>query len=272
VRAWCALAALLVAASASSVGHAANDAAACRSAYEQTQTLRKEGKLAGAHAQAEQCMLACRAGIRDDCVTWLAAIEASQPTVVFEVRGPGGQDTTAVRVLLDGIAVKDRLDGRALPVDPGDHALRFELEGAAPVVERVTIREGEKNRKITVSFAKDTPAEPIKPPATSVPVLTWIFGGVGLAAMAAGGALWGVGRGNVAGLRDSCAPHCSQAQVDRARVELNAGDVAFFSGLGLAAVGAVLLVAAPRAAAPATASAPVTISLQPTSASLILRF
>src|SRR3954470_24878187 len=80
--------ALLTAVLVSSGGLArADDKQACIASYDQTQKLRKGGKLGAAREQALVCLKdACAEFIRADCARWFAEIEASQPTVVFEVR------------------------------------------------------------------------------------------------------------------------------------------------------------------------------------------
>jgi len=41
-----------------------------------------------------------------------------------------GADTLAVRVTIDGQLLAETLDGKAVPIDPGEHVVRFELAGA----------------------------------------------------------------------------------------------------------------------------------------------
>ena len=72
------------------------------------------------------------------------------PTVVLAARLPNGADEVDVRVLVDGKPLAQRLDGRAVELEPGDHLLSFQpgVAGAAPVEMRVVVREGEKGRLI----------------------------------------------------------------------------------------------------------------------------
>jgi hypothetical protein len=181
-----------------------DDKRACGVTYALTQTLRQAGKLTAARRPAMICSRdTCAEFIRTDCARWLAEIDASQPTVVFEVRDAAGLETTAVRVELDGKPWIDRLDGKAAAVDPGLHKLHFVLAGGGEIDDTVQIREGEKNRKLTASFQNagspaplgDGAAPPVSEPGGEPQrrsVAPWVIGGVGLAALAVGGILAGV--------------------------------------------------------------------------------
>ena len=132
---------------------------ACSAAYDQAQELRLAGKLSAAHEQALICVRdACAEFIRTDCAKWLGEIESSQPTVVFDVRDSAGQETSAVRVSLDGKPWLDKLDGSAKAIDPGEHTLHLEMDGAPAVDQTVQIREGQKNHELTATFSKTAPA------------------------------------------------------------------------------------------------------------------
>ena len=180
----------------------ADDKQACSTAYEQTQTLRKEGKLSSAREQALVCLRdVCAEFIRTDCASWLGEIESSQPTVVFDVYDAAGRETSAVRVSLDGKPWLEKLDGSAKAIDPGQHQIHLEMDGAPGLDQTVQIREGEKNRKLSAAFQKavlpkpaPTPPAPVVhrpdagPPETRS-IAPWILGGVGVAGLAAGGIL-----------------------------------------------------------------------------------
>src|SRR5262249_4508611 len=145
----------MVVAAAWATGAAASARAdvTCGDAYEQTQELRRAGKLQEARAKAAICMAdACAEVIRKDCGTWADQILAAQPSVVVVVHDTAGKETTAVTVAVDGKPWLDHLDGTAKDIDPGAHVLRFTLAGAPPLDQPVTVHEGEKARKIEVSF------------------------------------------------------------------------------------------------------------------------
>jgi hypothetical protein len=186
-RSRAALAAALVAISITFARPArAEDAkTACSRAYDETQAERTSGKLAAARQSAAICTdLACPDFIRKDCGKWLEQIESAQPSVVLHARRGGG-DITAVEVQLDGTKWLDRLEGRSMPIDPGQHVLRFSSDGLT--LERsLLVVEGERNRVIEI----DLPGA--APPIAKRSNGPWIVGGIGLAALATGGVMTGI--------------------------------------------------------------------------------
>lgn len=133
---WFALAASLGILAASAAARA-DVKQECVAAYEKTQTLRDQGKLLDARKQAVVCSApACPSQAIKDCVQWLAAIDASLPTVVLMALDPAGAETLDVRVTVDGQALAAKLDGKAVALDPGQHVLRFEMAGAEAVEQK----------------------------------------------------------------------------------------------------------------------------------------
>lgn len=193
----------------------------CSAAYDATQSLRDEGKLLDARTQALVCSGApCPAFVREDCAQWLSEIDAVVPTVVFTAKDAAGSSILAVRVILDGRVLLDRLDGSAVAMDPGAHHVRFEIAATGVLEKEIVVRRGEKNRTIDASFEsrvaqptlpsvkpesetkpKPVPSpvqavvpivavpvaapvpksiEPFKPSKTTVPTWGWISGGTGV--------------------------------------------------------------------------------------------
>lgn len=181
----------------------------CAAAYEKTQSLRESGQLRDARLQAIACSApTCSTYVTKDCLQWVIEIDAILPTVVFTAEDGAGADAVAVRVTLDGQKVTEKLDGKAVSLDPGEHVVRFEMAGADSIELKVLIRQGEKNRRLSVSFKKvfhpTPPAQPlIAPPPTptvltapepdaapksaprrgGVPVWAWVSGGAGVVAL-----------------------------------------------------------------------------------------
>ena len=169
----------------------------CSSAYDQTQALRRDHRLQSAHQAAVVCSRdVCTDFIRSDCTKWMAEIDASQPTVVFEVHDTAGRDISQVRIALDGRPWLDHLDGTAKPIDPGQHTLQYAIAGAQPTNDTILIREGEKNRKVTASF--DNGVLRINPGASdsstgaSANVGPWILVGIGGASLITGAVTGGL--------------------------------------------------------------------------------
>ncbi|WP_437627850.1 hypothetical protein [Sorangium sp. So ce1151] len=143
---------------------------ACAAAYERAQGLRRDGKLIAAREALIACSQpTCPAAAVADCGPWLAEVEKSLPSVVIAARDAGGRERLDVRVFVDGRLLAAALDGKALPVDPGPHTFRYEPAGGPAVEERVLIREGEKNRAITVILGAPPGGAPPSPRPIAAP-------------------------------------------------------------------------------------------------------
>lgn len=142
----------------------------CAAAYEKTQSLRESGHLLEARSQAVACSAStCSVYVVKDCKQWLAEIDESLPTVTFMVENAAAADAPRVRVTVDGQPVADALDGKPMPLDPGEHVVRFEMTGAEVIEQRVTLQAGTKNRALTASFKQAPPPAPPEPPEPSEP-------------------------------------------------------------------------------------------------------
>ncbi len=212
--------------------------AACISAYEQAQTLRKDGKLGPAKAQAAACAKAeCPALLAKDCAKWLTELEASTPTVVFEARTAAGAERSDVRVKVDGVLVAPQIDGKAVALDPGTRRITFEVDDAAPVEVTVVVREGEKNRRIVGTIA----GAPLQQRTATrpIPLAVWVFGGVSLVTLTAS-VLFAVDGLSKKSDLDACKPACPAADVDSMSRSFTFADVML--GAGITAAGAALFV------------------------------
>ncbi len=174
----------------------------CALAYEKTQIERARGKLVDARKQALSCSSpSCSTYVTQDCTVWLAELDATLPTVILVATDAAGAAAKAVRVTVDGEALTEPLDGAATPLDPGKHKVRFEL-GAEVIEQEVTIRGGEKNRRLTATFKSTPPVArpstaPAAPPLAAdraakgsggVPTWAWLSGAGGLASLGVGAA------------------------------------------------------------------------------------
>ena len=139
----------------SSPGRAqADEKQACLAASDKGQQLKLDGKLRAAKEQLILCARSeCPALVRQDCAQWTSEVMAALPSVVIGARDWQGHDVLAVKVVVDGTLLTDTLDGKPLPVDPGVHKFHYEATATGAAVEdQVLVREGEKNRALTVTF------------------------------------------------------------------------------------------------------------------------
>jgi hypothetical protein len=233
----------------------------CARAYEQTQSLRSEGELAAARDEALVCSREdCPRVVRADCATWLAEIERSLPTVVLVVRDEAGEEIADVRVLEGEAVLRERLDGKAMPLDPGPHVLRFERPGSSPVERRVMVHEGDKLVRVEASFGAEgasatAPGAEGAAKGGGAPVGAYVLGGVGIVGASVAVTLGILALNERASLRETCAPGCAEGDVDRVRTKLVAADVVGGVSLGAIAAGVILLVAAPSERSAKTSAA-----------------
>ncbi|WP_437580056.1 hypothetical protein [Sorangium sp. So ce887] len=250
----------------------AGDAEACFTASEEGQRLRDEGRLREARARFIACGgAACPDLVQSDCAGWLSDVTSRVPTLIVSAQDERGHDVADVRLTIDGAPLAARLDGKAVEVDPGERVLRFERAGSAPVELRLVVREGEKLRRVSARLARSaapgsgaaTPGAgaiaPREDRAASSPAsalfLPLALGGAAVAGGVAYAALGLSARADTDRLRTTCAPRCTEAEVDAVRTKVLAANIAF--GVGVAALGgavAALLLRRPDAAAPPAAA------------------
>jgi hypothetical protein len=255
----------------------------CLAANESSIALRNDHKLRAARAQLLVCAArSCPADVRKECVRRVTEVNAAMPTVVFEAKDGSGNDLTAVRVLMDGEPLAERIEGMALSIDPGEHEFTFEAAGQASVRKRFVIREGEKDRRERIVITAPPPAIDATP-AAPAPAPTQgsgaapAAGGSGLggqrvAALVVGGVgVLGVVLGSAFGLqaiskRDSAAQACPERCADPSGVSMwhdagtagNVSTAAFVLG-GAALAGAAVLWLTGRPSGPENRAAAIAV-------------
>jgi hypothetical protein len=242
----------------------------CVAVSEAGQDLRVAGQLLEARVKFSACTsTSCPRPVREDCAQRLLELDHSLPTLVLAAKDPQGNDLLAVSVSLDDRPIRDRLDGTAIEVDPGEHRFHFEMDGKPPVDKTLVVREGEKNRVIEVVLGTPLPPAPPPAPAPAVfPVPRTSDGStqrtIGLA-VAGGGALAAIVGAALSvaskvlydhALHDECQGqthgHCSPQGIADGRTvqtEATGATVAFVAGGVLLAGGGITYFTAPRRAA-----------------------
>jgi hypothetical protein len=217
------------------------DKQTCVNAYEEGQKQRAAGSLKAALDLFRVCAEAdCPAATTKDCTGWVAEVEASIPTVVFAATDAEGKDLVDVAVSIDGLPAIAKLDGKAVPMDPGKHKLRFERTGQPPIDQDIVVRQGEKDRKVAISWAgasgkqDDTSSSEI-----SISPGTWVLGGIGLAGLTVFGVLGGLALSEKSDAEETCAPNCTDSVVDSIRAKLIVADVSL--AVGVASLGAAVV-------------------------------
>jgi hypothetical protein len=246
----------------------------CLDASEAWLAQRKAGKLREARRELLVCAAAsCPKDVREECAQHVPEIGAAIPTVVFEVKDASGEDVGAVRVTLDGAPLVDRLDGTAIPLDPGERLFTFAAAGLPPVEKRLVIREGEKGRLERIDLvapvarpaaAPDIPPamaavtdEPARPAGGAQRGIGLVLAGAGVAGIAVGAAFGLAAQSKWAQAKTDCGPGCgpdapAQQEKSEAQKDAGASTIAFVAGGVAVAVGAVLWLTAPRSTSPVT--------------------
>jgi hypothetical protein len=246
---------------------AADDTDACRMAHERGQELRLAAKLQEASRSFEACSAqSCPAILRTECSRLFAEVEAIQPSVVFRALRGEAEDLVDVSVAVDDRVLVNRLDGRAVPIDPGQRVFRFTTRDAAVVEKRLLIIEGEKARPIQVVFPPARPQAPAGAagnltPSDSharIPVGTYVLGGLSVVALGSFVYFGATGKQREHELSDSCAPTCPQQDIDSVHTRYIVADTSLAVSILAGAAAVWLLLSQDHAppAAPAVARQP----------------
>jgi hypothetical protein len=219
---------------------------ACVRAYEGAQENRLEGRLRAAGENLLECAQAtCPAFIRHDCTRWLEEVQTAQPTVVFVARREG-RELDTVTITCNEQRVAERLDGRAIRLDPGKQSCRFEALASAPVTLALLVLEGQKNRIVEVDLAPRTDppppvaSEPRHEPRSTLRPAPLVLAGAAVLGVAGFAALGASGLSAEHRLRDTCAPDCAASEVQSVRLRYRLADISLGVGLLSAAAASYL--------------------------------
>ncbi len=239
----------------------ADEKEACFTAQESGQADRQQGRLVSARQQFSRCTRpVCPSMIQKDCAERIAELDRVMPSLLVEVRDPGGGDVASYNLKRDGVAVPPATAARPLPVDPGKHTAVIESPGMQPVTRDLLVREGERGRRERIVMTRagslagghDALAEAGK--GRSQRLIGFGLGGLGLAGLGASGVLALRPRSLVDDSNAHCNPsnQCTQQGLD-IRADASKAQTAslVLLGVGAAALGAgiVLWATAPSPAA-----------------------
>jgi hypothetical protein len=207
----------------------------CVKAAEDAQSQRSNHQLRAARLKFLLCaQQTCPTVVRNDCAGWLADVDKVMPSIVVQARDTRGVELTDVRVVVDGDVLAERLDGLAIPVDPGTHVFQFERAGVPPLQQQILIREGEKGRAMPITLAAPLPPDVPAAPAHRTPPLTYVFGGIAVGGLA-GWAYFGIkgisDANEIASLPCAATKTCDAGRVNAAKRELLVADISLAVGL-----------------------------------------
>jgi len=214
--------------------------AQCLSAHEQAQEARIARHFGEARTKLRVCAREeCPGLVQADCVNWLGDLAKIFPSVIVDA-DVDGQQVPSTRVYLDGALLVDHLDGKAVELDPGVHKLRFEVPGFPPQEQEVVVSEGVQGRVVVANLHRDI-RESSSPPRAApalrrIPSTVLLSGVVALTGVTSTAILGALAISEKSSLSQSCAPFCSDAQLDTLRGYALAADIS----AGVAAVAAAL--------------------------------
>ena len=252
----------------------------CLASSEQWIHLRTEGKLRAAREQLVMCSSGtCSEAIQTECQARLDEVNAAIPSVVPEALDEKGGVLLDVRVWMDGAPLVERIDGRAISVDPGLHSFTFFKSDSSNVERKLLVPEGARGVPVAVRFEAAPPAattasavepqvaRPAPPtdasntePSRRSPWQTvgYVAGGVGLVGIGVGAVFGGMA------ISQDDGAHCTKSTrvCENPQSERNAAGSATVSTIGFVAGGVlaaggltVILVTPSRAASEPTRSA-----------------
>ena len=218
------------------------DRAACVAAHTSAQELKRSGKLLEAQSELQICSSAgCPGAIISDCGQWIADLEQTTPSMIFEVRVDGKQ-VTEFQVDVDGAPVTDL--SKAHKVNPGRHMVRVRVDQFEPKDETVVLPEGQRMRLVLFEFSlpkAELVPEPVQsppPPAPLMerptPVIVYPLLGLGIAGLGAFGVFTFLGKSEQDDLESTCSPDCTDSELESMRSYYLIGDIS--AGVGAAAL------------------------------------
>ncbi len=129
------------------------DAASCSQHVEEGKQARANAQLREARSHFVACSSEeCPAEVVRECATWAAEVITETPTILVQAKDDTGADLADVVVSVDDTVIAQRIDGKAIAIDPGPHTLRFQHKGFAPESRSIVARPGQKAIAIDVTF------------------------------------------------------------------------------------------------------------------------
>jgi hypothetical protein len=193
--------------------------------------------------------------------------------VVVTAKNTAGPVTEA-KLIVDGQPAAARLDGRAMPIDPGLHTFHLETADGAILDQEVVVPEGEQNMRIALEFrspSQGAPATrsdassgtPARATASPWKTVGWVLGGAGIVGLGVGAAFGLVAMNDKNDAKCNDAGQCLPGPLADARTAASAADIALVAGAVLFAGGAALVLFAPHASSAHEPSPTATVRVAP---------
>ncbi len=267
----------------------------CIDANTKGQDLRRDGRFSAAREQLRICATpSCPAILSDDCAKRLDELDREQPTIIFDAKDGSGRDLSLVNVTVDGAPLAEKLEGTALPVDPGEHVFVFTEPDQAPVTKTFVLKEGDKERRERVvvgpalmpaATSPTSAGSSSSPPTESrggigtQKTLGLVAGGVGVVGVVLGAVFGAMTLSEASQQQKDCASATNCLHYSQASSEHSAGatdrtisTVGFIAGGALIAGGAALFFTAGHPSeVPASTGLQLVPGVGPGSAGILLK-
>jgi hypothetical protein len=212
----------------------------CLSAHKSAQELKQGGNFLEAQEHLVVCSSAtCPGVVISDCGTWIADLEKITPSMIFEIRADG-KEAPEAKIFVDQNPVLDL--SHAVKVNPGRHTIRVELPPYPPHEETLTLPEGQRMRLVSVAFHSKDPEPvavpaappPVREPERPTPFVVYPLFGLGVVGLASFGVFSLLGQQEQKELEETCAPDCTDADLESMKKMYLIGDIS--AGIGAAAL------------------------------------
>ena len=205
-----------------------DDRQVCLDAAVKGQQLLKARRLRDARDALSSCAReVCPGVVRRDCLGWLSEAESALPTIVLAATDAEGRDLTRARVSIDGRAVIDALDGKAIALDPGQHTVRLERPEGDALEATIVARENEKGREVALHFSSPRGLPSSTPTQGRAPVPTSTIALASMGLVATGAFVYFGAKGlSDRGSECDAAHACDRATYDRVVTEYTVATVA----------------------------------------------
>ena len=251
----------------------ADDKSACLDAANAAQQLRDAHKLIEARQKLRVCAAAgCPSVVQSDCANWLTQVEKALPAVIATAKDPSGSSLVDVTVTVDGQPFATKLDGTAIPINPGAHSFHFQRADGTSADQQVVVVEGDADQRVQVVLGAKT--LPDNPP-TGEPdkgsggfpwrTVGWGVGAAGVVGLGVGTIFGVVAMGDNSSAHCNAANQCQPGPLSSARSAALVSDIGFIAGGVLLAGGVALVLWGPKGGgteAPAASAAIVPVFQQ----------
>jgi hypothetical protein len=128
------------------------DKRVCVESYYKAKESLQAGRLLDAKEPLGRCARpVCGSFLQQECTKLYLQMDSDVPSVVPVVVDAAGAPGAAFEVRMDGELLTSKLDGIAIPVNPGWHDFAFSAENRVFATQKILIAQGQRNRAISVS-------------------------------------------------------------------------------------------------------------------------